>query len=64
MKKKYQAPVSEINSLESSFKVLDMSLAFYDRDPKTIENPDDYFITDGSQILSPKINLWDEEEEY
>ena len=24
---------------------------------------DDYYITDGSQILAPRVNLWDDEEE-
>lgn len=62
MKKNYQTPVCETISLEASFSVMDMSLAVYDRDQRTIDNIDDWTITDGSQILSPKINLWEDEE--
>ena len=63
--KKYTKPTSEKISLEMTYNIMDMSLQVYDRDPRTIDNIDDYFITDGSQILVPqqhKNRLWEVEE--
>lgn len=61
--KKYQKPVSEKISLEVSYNVMDMSMTIHKGDPASIDDIDDWTITDGSQILSPRINLWEEEEE-
>ena len=53
----------ELVSLEANWNILDMSLAIYNHDGRDLPNPEDYLITDGDQILAPKFNLWEEEEE-
>ena len=59
MKKNYQKPMCEPVSLETTMTILDMSMTIYNHDPRII---DDCIITDGSEILAPKINLWEDEE--
>lgn len=59
--KTYQRPTIEAIPADANILSDSLTIGLYDKDPKTVEDPDDWFITDGSQILSPKINLWEEE---
>lgn len=64
--KKYTKPSCEI--IPADAEILGMSLAIYNYgdEHRNDQNLDDYYVTDGSQVLVPqhkKNKLWDDEED-
>lgn len=60
--KTYQKPT--IESIPADACILSDSLTLGIHNKNIIDGDvDDYYITDGSQILAPRVNLWDDEEE-
>jgi len=63
MKRTYQRPETEAHAALAESTFCDMSMCIYDKPIGQTDNLDDHFITDGSQILAPQVNLWDDETE-
>ena len=60
--KTYKKPT--IESIPADACILADSLTLDIHNKNIIDGDvDNYYITDGSQILAPRVNLWDDEEE-